>query len=107
MGVFGTEPDAPTVADMPPVGAPSTESQDGESQPDVASTSERPSAEDYTTQGRTVVKMRPGYRHVPSDTSLPEIDSRGVQMNKEQAEKVVAESRGRAFIVEPDEKEGD
>jgi hypothetical protein len=64
----------------------------------VAEQFERPDARDYKTRGQTTVATRRGYAVAPSDKSLPVVTSDGVKMTKEQAEAVVKESNGRAFI---------
>lgn len=66
---------------------------------------ENVSADEYETRGQTTVATRRGYRFVPSDKEIPIITSDGVKMGKEDADKVVAESRGRVFIVEPKNEE--
>jgi len=68
---------------------------------------ENVSAEYYDTRGQTTVATRRGYAVVPTNKDLPMVTSEGVKMTKEQADAVVAESNGRAFLVSDDENEED
>lgn len=74
--------------------------QSGESQTDAASAQGRPSSEDYTSTGTTVVKTRRGHRVVPSNTDLPVVDEQGVKMSADNAKAVVGEFPDYAFIEE-------
>jgi len=79
---------------------PSEEPQSGESQEAAPAQDGRPSSEEYSSTGNTVVKTRKGHRVVPSDTSLPIVDENGVTMSAANAEKVVEEYPDYAFIEE-------
>lgn len=61
--------------------------------------------EQYSTRGQTTVATRHGVVFVPSNEALPAITPRGVKMSKEDADKVVGESRGRAFIRNTESEE--
>lgn len=58
--------------------------------------------EDYTTQGKTTVATRSGYRFVPSDKSLPVITSTGVKVTAAQADSLVNESGGLVHVEKED-----
>lgn len=62
------------------------------------------SADEYTTNGNTQVRVPWGYEFAPADPDLPRITSQGVVVTKAQAERLVDDSDGLVFIVE---KEGD
>jgi hypothetical protein len=87
----------------PPEGPQGGESQ---TQNDAApAQAERPSREEYKSEGKAVVRTRRGNQVVPSDTSLPIIDSTGVNMSAEKAKEVVDTFPDYAFI--DDEKGGE
>lgn len=91
MGVFSSEP------------TPPEEPQGGKSQTqDAAPTqhSERPSLEDYTTNGRTKVATRRGHQVVPSDPSLPQFGAAGITVTAEQADKLVEEFPEWVYLVD-------
>lgn len=67
---------------------------------------ERVSADDYSTNGKTKVATPRGYRFEPSDKSIPVINHEGVLVTAEQAATIVEES-GKLALVVSDEKEGD
>jgi len=79
---------------------PPEEPQGGESQEAAPAQDGRPSSEEYHSTGNTVVKTLAGHRVVPSDTSLPIVDERGVKMSADNAKKVVEEYPDYAFIEE-------
>lgn len=79
---------------------PSEEPLSGESQEAAPAQDERPSADEYTTTGNTVVKTLAGHRVVPEDKSLPVVDHNGVKMSATNAQKVVEEYPDYAFIEE-------
>jgi len=59
--------------------------------------------EQYTTRGQTRLATRHGYRFRPSDTNLPEVTSAGINVTKDQADLVLAESEkvgGHVYLVE-------
>lgn len=63
--------------------------------------------EEYKTQGQTRVATRHGYAFRPSNQDLPEITSDGVNVTKDQAAEVLAESDqydGHVFLVEHTEE---
>lgn len=79
--------------------APSEEPQSGESQEAAPAQSEqRPSAKDFKSNGNTLVRTRPGHAVMPSDKSLPRVDSIGVTMTADQAKEVVDEFPDYAFV---------
>lgn len=82
----------------PPEGPQGGESQTQDAAP--AQSDERPTREEYKSEGKTVVRTRKGHRVVPSDTSLPIVDSDGVNMAQDKAKKVVEEYPDYAFIEE-------
>lgn len=92
-----------TRQNQPPEGPQGGESQTQSAAP-AQSTDERPSYEEYKSEGKTVVKTRRGHRVIPTDTSLPIVDYRGVNMSKDKAEKVVEEFPDYAFIADGEEE---
>lgn len=65
--------------------------------------------DEYSTQGKTTVATRRGYRFVPSDKDLPVITHAGTKVTAEQADALIEESNGLVRKVEPkaDTKEGE
>jgi hypothetical protein len=63
--------------------------------------------DEYTTQGKTTVATRRGYRFVPSDKDLPVITHAGVKVTSDQATQLIDESDGLVRKVDPDNEEGE
>jgi hypothetical protein len=62
--------------------------------------------DEYKTQGQTRVATRHGYAFRPSNQDLPEITSAGVNVTKDQAEVILAESAtvdGGVFLIQNEE----
>lgn len=64
---------------------------------------DRPSAEEYSTQGKTQVATRPGYAYNSADKSLPTITATGVKVTADQAQALVEESDGRVTVVKEED----
>lgn len=64
---------------------------------------ENVSAEEYTTQGKTTVATRRGYRFVPSNKDLPMITHDGIRVTADEADALVEESDGLVYKVLADE----
>lgn len=93
-----------TVFDDDAVGPPS----DDITTPLDEMTRDNVSAEDYSTQGKTTVATRRGYRFVPSDKDLPVITHEGINVTAEQADALEEESDGLVRRVKSsDDKEGE
>lgn len=76
---------------------------DDAADPAVEAASEgRPSAEEYTSTGTTVVRARRGHAVVPSDSSLPVVTEDGVKMSADNAKKVVEQYPDFAYIDKED-----
>ena len=76
---------------------------------DLADKFDRPAAEDYDSKGQTTVATPFGYAFVSSDQSLPVVTHQGVNVTKEQADAIVAESDendGKVYVRTDDEGEG-
>lgn len=58
---------------------------------------------EYTTQGKTKVATRPGYRFAPANKDIPVVTSTGINVTAEQAEALIAESDGLVSKVEDKE----
>lgn len=79
--------------DTPPADEPNTGSDPATAQ------GERPSAEEYKTQGKTVVATRVGHAFNDSSGKVPTITPEGVTVTSEEATRLVEESKGRVHIV--------
>lgn len=76
--------------------------------PDVTGSTEpvTQAGDEYKTQGRTRLATHDGYAFRSSDQDLPEITPEGINVTKEQADAVLAESAtydGHVFLVETTE----
>lgn len=66
-----------------------------------------PSADDYSSTGKTVLRTSEGYNFVSGNASLPVITPAGANMSREDADAVLAESDlYDGHVVEDIEEEG-
>lgn len=75
-------------------------------EPAEGTTDGRPTAENYKTQGQTVVATRVGYAYNDSSGKIPTITSSGIKVSATEAAALVDESNGRVFIVTDNNEEG-